>query len=51
MSQEQEKNLVDQANRILAQAGCSTDGRPKTAKRESLKAISTPCGGKLGYRR
>lgn len=51
MSREQEKSLVAQANRILREAGLSSDGRPKSAKRESFKAISTPCGGKPGYRR
>lgn len=50
MSQTQ-KDLLAQANKILAKAGYSADGRPKSAKRESLKAISTPCGGRTDRRR
>lgn len=41
----QQKALLAQADRILKGAGYKTDGRPKSDKRESLKAISIPCGG------
>lgn len=51
MSQQEVKSLVALADQILKEAGCASDGRPKGVKRESLKAISTPCGGKPGYRR
>ena len=50
MSQTQ-KELLVKANKLLAQAGYARDGRPKSAKRESLKAISVPCGGKPGWKR
>lgn len=43
--------LEAQANKILARAGYFYDGRLKTAKRESVKAVSVPCGGKPGYRK
>jgi hypothetical protein len=46
-----ERALEAKANQILARAGYKSDGRPKTAKRESLRAISIPCGGKPGYRK
>lgn len=45
------KELVAEANSLLAQAGYKPDGRPTTAKRGSVRAISTPCGGRSGFRR
>jgi len=47
----QQKVLLAQADRILKGAGCKTDGRPKSDKRESLRAISIPCGGRADRRR
>jgi hypothetical protein len=46
MQQVKEGSLVAQANAILARAGYAEDGRPKSDKRVSVRAISTPCGGK-----
>jgi len=45
-----QKELKAEADRILAQAGYKADGRENSAKRESLRAISTPFGGKPGYK-
>jgi len=50
MSQTQ-KELEAKANKLLAKAGYARDGRPKSAKRESLKMISIPCGGQPGFKR
>lgn len=49
MSAKEQKVLSAEADKILARAGYSVDGRLKTTKRESLRAISTPCGGKPSY--
>lgn len=51
MATNHQRTLEAQANKILAQAGYFYDGRLKTAKRESVKAVSVPCGGKPGYRK
>ena len=51
MSQTQKDPLSAQADKILAKAGYSADGRPKSDARGSVKAISTPCGGKPGWKR
>jgi vacuolar-type H+-ATPase subunit E/Vma4 len=45
-----QKELEAEADRILARAGYEADGREKSAKRESLRAISTPFGGKPGFK-
>ena len=50
MTTKGQKNLEAQANKILARAGYKADGRLTSAKRESLRVILTPCGGKPGYR-
>ena len=47
---ESQQELEAEANRILAQAGYKADGRETSAKRESLRAVSTPFGGKPGYK-
>ena len=52
MSAQERKNLVAQANRILASAGYRPDGSLKSEpKVRSLPAISTPCGGRTDRRR
>ncbi|OHA87674.1 MAG: hypothetical protein A2644_02640 [Candidatus Zambryskibacteria bacterium RIFCSPHIGHO2_01_FULL_39_63] len=50
MTQSQ-KVLLAEANKILARAGYSSDGRPKSDRRMSLKAVSTPCGGRTDRRK
>ena len=45
MMTQTQKDLVALANQVLKKAGCRPDGLPKGAKRESLRAISIPCGG------
>lgn len=47
----QQKSLLAQADRLLKRAGYKPDGRPKSDKRESLRAISTPCGGRTDRRK
>ena len=51
LSANKQKNLEAEADKILARAGYRADGQVKSAKRESLRAISIPCGGKPGYKR
>ncbi|MFZ2764084.1 MAG: hypothetical protein WAX80_03565 [Minisyncoccia bacterium] len=43
--------LEAQANSILAKAGYQADGQRKGAKKVSVRAISTPCGGRPGWKR
>ena len=50
-SMSERENLEDYASMILARAGYDRDGREKDAKRESVRAISTPFGGLTGYKR
>ncbi|HEY4528246.1 MAG TPA: hypothetical protein VJJ48_00260 [Candidatus Paceibacterota bacterium] len=40
-----------QATKLLARAGYQSNGQVKSSKRVSVRAISTPCGGKPGWRR
>lgn len=51
MANNHQRTLEAKANKILAQAGFRHDGQRKSAKRESVRAISIPCGGKPGYRK
>jgi hypothetical protein len=47
----QQRKLEAQATKLLAKAGYKSDGLPVKSRRESLRAILIPCGGKSGYQR
>lgn len=57
MSQAEEKKLEGEATKLLRKAGFRADGQPRDQKKtwdstgESVRAISTPMGGKSGYTR
>jgi len=46
-----DRELERLANEILCKNGYARDGRPFGDKRESVRYISTPQGGKSGYSR
>lgn len=52
MTAYQQRQLAIEADRILAQAGYSKDGRTKEEKKECKEPhlISTPCGGQPARR-
>lgn len=48
MSATQKKELVEKANQILKAGGYNLIGRPKSEGVDhSVRAVSTPCGGKV----